>query len=587
MSVYAPNSDITLISAPLNFGDGNQLDFPGATVAAQKLAQKTYFDGLAVSGAVYSDCTYQRKDSFIRVPALAENLYKYNYCFYTNFDGKRIYAFVTKVEFVNQNCSRVYIVTDVFQTWLFDFTFKQCTVLREHTATDLPYEHTLPENIETGEACEIYRHRATTFDCKGDTAGDFDANFKVAFCMSEALKNAGISVSAPSMTGGVPAAAYYYAVNRANVRDMIEKITDEGQANAIISVYACPIIPNRSTFIDLQATTSFTIYSVNDTNETEVSVNPPKGYYVPRTGVSQNRYVSFKNRKCLCYPFHFYRLWTSDGQSVDLKIENFRSISQSVAETESMVFRTTVNPAQDVSCITAPEKYLFTAEGTNTGNGANYSYGVTYNAFPELAWATDIFKNYMALNKSSVRATMFNTAINTAFGMAQGTFSMLQSGNSAFESGGEGDITGIVSSAGGMLGGMRQVYGAIGNAAAAYAKFKDMQRIPDKIHGLSSVGAVMLSSTPGVYISEMCVKPEYMAVIDEFFTRFGYYVHKLKTPSFKGRVNHNFIQTADCDIISEMPQDDSDELRKMFNAGLTVWHNPSTFGDYSPNNQPV
>ena len=180
MSVYAPNSDITLISAPLTYGDANQIDF--ATLSAQS----TYFNGLAASGAVYSDCTYQRKDGYIRVPALAENLYNYNYCFYTNFNGKRIYAFITKIEFVNQNCTNVYIKTDVFQTWLFDFTFKQCLVVREHTTTDVPYEHTLPEPIDAGDAREICRYKATPYSLSAKTDTEFDTNYRVVFCLSEA-----------------------------------------------------------------------------------------------------------------------------------------------------------------------------------------------------------------------------------------------------------------------------------------------------------------------------------------------------------------------------------------------------------------
>ncbi len=579
MSIFAPNSDIVLIAAPLTFGDANQIDF--ANIAAQT----AYFNNLGAAGLRLTDCTYQRKDSYIRVPVLAENLYHYNYCYYDNFEGKRIYAYITRVEFVNQNCSNVYIKTDVFQTWQFNFTFKQCTVIREHTATDRPYEHTLPENIETGEAVEIYRTRATTFDVRGDTATDFDANFKVVFCMSEELKNAGIAQITPQMCGGVPAAARYYAVNRTAVRDMIDKITTEGQADAIISVYACPDVPGRNVFIDLQATTSFSIYSVNDTAETEVSVIPPKGYYVPRT-YSGTPFAIFQNRKCLCYPYHFFRLWTSDGQSVDLRTENFRNISTNPGTLEEITIRTTLNPAQDVSTISAPENYLFENAGNNTAHGANYAYAVTFNGFPEIAWSTDVFKDYLARNKSSVRATMFNTATQTAFGLLQGTLSGLQAAD-AMSTAVEGlDVSAGVGAAKQFSSAGAQIYGAIGNAWAAYANFKDLQRIPDRLRGLASVGAIMQTGAPGVYISEMCIRPEYLAAVDEFFTRYGYLVQKLKTPTYKGRNNHNYLQTADCDIIANIPNDDAAELRAMFNVGLTVWHNPQTFGDYSQNNQP-
>lgn len=117
MAVYAPNTDLRLLSAPLTFGDGNQLDFASAA------AQRAYFSSLP--GRNFVDFTYQRKDNVIRIPDLAENLYQYNYVMYQNFAGKWIYAFITRIEFINQNCTHVYIKTDVFQTWQFDFTFKQ------------------------------------------------------------------------------------------------------------------------------------------------------------------------------------------------------------------------------------------------------------------------------------------------------------------------------------------------------------------------------------------------------------------------------------------------------------------------------
>ena len=585
MAVYAPNTDLRLLSAPLTFGDGNQLDFASAA------AQRAYFSSLP--GRNFVDFTYQRKDSVIRIPDLAENLYQYNYVMYQNFAGKWIYGFITRIEFINQNCTHVHIKTDVFQTWQFDFTFKQCLVEREHTVTDRPYEHTLPENIETGEPVEIYRKQATVMELNGDTAAAFDANFKVVFCLSEQLKNTGVTLTSSPMCGGVPPVAWYYAVSRPDVIAMSDFITSNAQAEAVISVYACPNVPGRNVFIDMQASTPFPIYSVHDTNETEKDAVIPKAYYVPHSTVQSTPYAVFQNRKCLCYPFHYFKLWTSDGQSVDLKVENFNHITRDL-NPQSITMRTTLNPAQDASLICAPENYLFTGRGVNQSYGANYSYSVTYTAFPEMAFATDVFKNYLALNKNSIRATMFNTAVNTVFGVGRGALSGVQGAVSMLGgiagldlSAGPGTLQPIVGAGQQIMGAGQQIYNTVGNAMSAYAKFQDMQRVPDRIRGVSSVGAIMLTSSPGVYLSEMCLKPEYLALVDQYFTKFGYSVLTVKTPQFKSRVNHNYLKTADCNIEAEAPQDDIDELCAMFNSGLTVWHNPATFGNFSVNNQPV
>jgi hypothetical protein len=57
-------------------------------------------------------------------------------------------------------------------------------------------------------------------------------------------------------------------------------------------------------------------------------------------------------------------------------------------------------------------------------------------------------------------------------------------------------------------------------------------------------------------------------------------------PDFNNRPNHNYIETRDIDISAAIPQDDLEEIKNMFNNGVTFWHNPNTFGDYTQNNAP-
>ena len=65
-TIYAPDTDLRLLSVPLTMGDGHQLDF--ATVAAQT----AYFQGKTVR--TYADFSYQRKDHYIAVPEVYDNL---------------------------------------------------------------------------------------------------------------------------------------------------------------------------------------------------------------------------------------------------------------------------------------------------------------------------------------------------------------------------------------------------------------------------------------------------------------------------------------------------------------------------------
>lgn len=65
---------------------------------------------------------------------------------------------------------------------------------------------------------------------------------------------------------------------------------------------------------------------------------------------------------------------------------------------------------------------------------------------------------------------------------------------------------------------------------------------------------------------------------------YGYKVNNVKLPNITGRRNWNYVKTLDCNLLGEIPQEDLEELKQIFNNGVTFWHNPSSFLDYSQNN---
>ena len=86
-------------------------------------AQQTYF----ASKQKYnlSSYTYQRVNNGIaRVGIKADSLYDCNYMMFQNtaYGSKWFYAFITSVEFVNNECSEITFELDVMQTWFFNYT---------------------------------------------------------------------------------------------------------------------------------------------------------------------------------------------------------------------------------------------------------------------------------------------------------------------------------------------------------------------------------------------------------------------------------------------------------------------------------
>lgn len=539
-TIYAPDTDLRLLSVPLTKGDGHQIDF--ATAAAQT----AYFQGKTVK--IYADFYYQRKDHYIDIPDVYDNLLTCNYVMYrnTSHGSKWFYAFIDKMEFVNQNVTRVYISTDVFQTWLFDFTFKQCIVRREHTPTDNAYEHTLPEPIQTGDIREIYRNRATPFSISAKNDTEFDTNYRVIFCLAEPYGNTEL---VGNMFGGVPKSVYYYGVDRTNVRAFVRNIiaTVQGAAESIIAVYPVPISALNWTSVE-NPPDDIAYYLPYDKGVQTVTVSTPTGSTISGVG-------TFKNKKMLCYPYHFYRLHSANGRAIDLKPQDFNGIASDNQITLQTVFSGAVSP----SLLVTPQYYRYNNYGTQGETGANYEYSIDYTDFPQIAVKTDVYQNYIALNQSAI--TLTKSQIGMQF------------------------VRGAANLAGGA--GIGSILSASDSAFRYAATMSDMERQPDKVQGTPQGNALIKSGGAGIFLSEMCVKQEYFAMADQYFTMYGYNVSELKTPQFKSRPNHNYLETQNCDIVGDIPADDSAELRAMFDGGLTVWHNPAHFGDYSQNNAPV
>ena len=82
----------------------------------------------------------------------------------------------------------------------------------------------------------------------------------------------------------------------------------------------------------------------------------------------------------------------------------------------------------------------------------------------------------------------------------------------------------------------------------------------------------------------MSITSQFAQLIDKFFDKFGYKTNKVKLPNINGRRNWNYVKTVGCYIEADIPQDDLQEIKSMFDKGITFWHNPATFGDYSQNN---
>ena len=139
---------------------------------------------------------------------------------------------------------------------------------------------------------------------------------------------------------------------------------------------------------------------------------------------------------------------------------------------------------------------------------------------------------------------------------------------------------------------------ATGNPAIAggsLAKGVDLMRqgieasmSPAQNNGNLNNGDIMLAMDENCFhIFKMSIRYEYAKKIDDFFTKYGYRVNKLKVPNVSGRPVFNYIQIAgDEDIgFCSIPSKYFEEINRACRNGVTIWHNHANIGNYSIDNR--
>lgn len=543
--IFTPSTTVYLCGVPLESDMKNQLTFDS------QAAQSAYF--LSKVKRTYSNFTYQRKDNILRVPANFEDLYNCNYVMYqnSNFGNKWFYAFIVGREYVNPNCTHLTLKTDPFQTYMFDVTYYNSFVVREHVADDTPFTHTLPENLATGDIIIYNEERATPFDLSAVSDSDFSAHYWA--CVVSSYVFGAVQQMTPNVIGGVPSSCYYYAMELTDLNEFIDILT---QANATDTIIACyPVIKSAVNVYTIQGAFSSggNLYAVYDKNS-----DIYRGIVVSRSQLANG--VTPKNNKCLCYPYNYLTLHNSNGSKIDLKIENFYNIRYSNENIATL--HTYYSPSMDCALSVAPKFYEYSGTGDIDVNAVNFDYAVDFNNFPQIAFKTDEFSIYLATHSNSLKMNKLKSDVS----ILQGVANTVTSGN------------------------VNSLFNAEMGAMSYRATLTDtLGRLHSKTHGQPSGGIELRSKSAGIRIAKKSVTPEYLTYIDNYFSMYGYNVSIVKNPqnSMKTRPNWNYIETRDINIAGDIPDDDLNNLKSMFNSGVTLWHNAATFGDYSQNNAPT
>ena len=161
MAYIPPGTDVYLFrDMPLDNSYDHTVWFD--SVAAQTAAFLAYSNK-----SHFTDISYQRSDpGKMRLQGNPDTYMNYNYMMYRNaaYSEKWYYAFIKKVNYINDNTFEVEFEIDELQTWLFSLSLQPCFVERETAATDNPGDNVVAESLDIGPIKCYETQKTTWFD---------------------------------------------------------------------------------------------------------------------------------------------------------------------------------------------------------------------------------------------------------------------------------------------------------------------------------------------------------------------------------------------------------------------------------------
>lgn len=200
--------------------------------------------------------------------------------------------------------------------------------------------------------------------------------------------------------------------------------------------------------------------------------------------------------------------------------------------------------------------------------------GIVAGKYPLTNWSKDNYADWLLTNSASLNT---QKAYGEAYGNI-GLIGLMLSAGLSVATGGLG-LLGMAGSGIAMGKGYQQLEQAI-------ALDTDHRKIPDSAVGLASAGDINFANQKtGFFFYHYSIKREFAKMIDDYFSMYGYKVNSLEIPLLSTRTNWNYLKIIDPNIEGDnIPEKDINKYKQMLTQGITFWHNPNTFRDYSQSN---
>ena len=492
------------------------------------------------SNLVYfaNNYTFIRERGSIQVNAPYSQCVQANYLAFQNpdYSGKYFFAFIDEIKYLSQNASEIIYTIDVWTTWFSYWTAKACFVVREHVIDDSIGANTVPESVELGEYISVQNPTKILSDPTED--------FYVCMAVTE-TPGGTIPVNDNKLYNGIYSGLMYFICQ--TPADCTTALKQYAKAGKIESVYAIFMVPKDLTSIldgqwsqwtmnYLECTVCYLANSTTADNITNLN-----GTFPTHLGVSYTPV----NKKLYTFPYSYMILDNNSGISQPFYYEDFED---SILHPGTKVIGFWID-----ACLSIGMNMKAIPVGYKNIN-LNYAYGVQLGKLPVCSWVSDAYINWLTQES-------LNMPLQLAGNFMQ-TLTNPQAG-----------IMGIGNSIAQIYNRSFTPYQSEGNLGAGDVNFAD-------------------PSDGGLTLYYMSIRDEFAERIDQYFTRMGYKINKVKIPNMSNRQNYNYVQVAQEENVAYpnnynnicLPAKALDQINSLFRSGVTIWNNHGNFGDYSVTN---
>lgn len=276
-----------------------------------------------------------------------------------------------------------------------------------------------------------------------------------------------------------------------------------------------------------------------------------------------------RNKKLLTYPYLYLGFNPYNGSEKIYRYEDFLNA------TPVFSISSEINPNPTICVI--PQNY-------RGASGDSLSDISVLSGYPTISYKTDVFNSWLAQNGEIINLQMQQEQFNYTIDSAKKGVDM--TGNIAGNALSLNVIGSIKDTANDSLDLARLDKNHEFYIKNQLAQIEKQKMMPDKVSMGSSNSTLMgYDKIDKNIFTRYSIKQEFAERIDKYFDMYGYLTNKVKVPNLNNRPNWNYIKTIGCNIVANIPQTDLQTIKNMFDNGITLWHNTSTFLDYSQNNR--